>query len=430
MRRTLWIAPWLALALAAAAPLARAEEPPQAVAPPRLAFDEAVRRALARNPSAAIAQQDVRKAEALVEQARAASLPTLTGNGVYTHLDDDRQFSGRVILSQNQLSANLTLTVPIVAPKAWMQWSHASDAADLARMGATDVRRQLAVAAGRSYLAVVAQKRVLQAAEHALATAKAQREFASARVAGGVGNRIEEVRAMQEQATADARVKNALTALDKAREALGVVVGEEGPVDSSDDVALKDLPTLSGALDEARVRRSDVRAAEVRERAAERVVRDDWTDYMPLLTGNLQPFYQEPATLTQPKTGWQVQLVLTLPLYDGGLRYGQEREREANAASARAQVDAALRQARSEVRAAFLAVQRADQALESARDAAKLASEALDLATTAYRAGATTNLEVVDAARRAHEAATAAAVAEDASRQARLDLLAACGRFP
>jgi outer membrane protein TolC len=39
-------------------------------------------------------------------------------------------------------------------------------------------------------------------------------------------------------------------------------------------------------------------------------------------------------------------------------------------------------------------------------------------------------LEVIDAERQARDAETLAAVAEDAARQARLDMLAASGRFP
>ena len=55
---------------------------------------------------------------------------------------------------------------------------------------------------------------------------------------------------------------------------------------------------------------------------------------------------------------------------------------------------------------------------------------ALRLSELAYRAGATSNLEVIDAERASRDADTAAAIAEDAARQARLDLLAASGRFP
>ena len=62
--------------------------------------------------------------------------------------------------------------------------------------------------------------------------------------------------------------------------------------------------------------------------------------------------------------------------------------------------------------------------------AARLANEALRLATLAYIAGATTNLEVIDAERQARDAETQEEVAADNARQAQLDLLAASGRFP
>jgi outer membrane protein TolC len=134
--------------------------------------------------------------------------------------------------------------------------------------------------------------------------------------------------------------------------------------------------------------------------------------------------------LVQPLTGWQAQLLLTIPLYDGGLRYGLAAEREALSNEARTQYEALVRQARSDVRVAFESVKRAEAALVAATHAAQLAKSALDLATVAYQAGATTNLEVIDAERRARDAETAAAVAEDNARQARVDLLAASGRFP
>ena len=165
-------------------------------------------------------------------------------------------------------------------------------------------------------------------------------------------------------------------------------------------------------------------------RESRRVLRDSYADYLPLLSAVLEPFYTEPATVTQPHTGWQAQLVLTLPLFDGGARYGLQRERSALYAESKAQLEGLLREARSEVRTAFEEVRRADEGLSSARQAAKLAREALEMTSLAYREGATNDLEVVDAERRARDADTAALVAEDAARQARIDLLAATGRFP
>src|SRR6185503_910244 len=104
-------------------------------------------------------------------------------------------------------------------------------------------------------------------------------------------------------------------------------------------------------------------------------------------------------TLVQPLTGWQAQLILSVPIYDGGLRYGLQRERKAAADEARAAVEGSLRQARADVRTAFEEMRRADESLAAAQKAAVLTHQALDLANLAYKSGAATNLEVTDAQR-------------------------------
>jgi outer membrane protein TolC len=405
------------------------EAAPRPASAQKLSFEEAMQRAMARNPTIEVAVEELRRADALVRQARATWFPTLNANGTYTRIDADRVLSGRVIQGVDSLNANLTLTVPLIAPRQWMATNRAKESRELTRMTLTDTRRQLALSAGRAYLTVIGQRRVLESSEHARDTARAHEEFAKARLLGGVGNRLDAVRAARERASAEAKVENQTIALTRAQEALGVLVGESGAVDAH-DTALGAPPSLAVALGEAESKRSDVAVSKERVEYARRTVRDSYADYLPVLSGVFQPFYQNPATLTLPTTGWQAQLLLTLPLYDGGLRYGLKQERDVLHEQAKSRLDAALRQARSEVRIAFEAVQRADEGLSRAREASKLAQEGLELAQLAYRAGATSNLEVIDAERSARDAETDAAVAEDTARQARLDLLAAAGRFP
>ena len=390
----------------------------------------AVKLALSRNPSVAVATEDIRRAEAVVREVRAAFLPTLTGNAAYTRLDSDRGANGVVFASASSLSANVTLAVPLLAPRSWAQTSHAGDAVDVARGAEGEVRRQLAIAVGRAYLAVIAQRRTIEANQLARDAAKAHLDFAHARLVGGVGNRLDEVRAAQELASTEAVVQTGFAGLVRAREALAVLVGSDTPVDAEGEPDLGEPAQGAEALDEARARRADVRLLEARVRSAERVERDNWTDYAPAVTGYFQPFYQTPATLAVPQTGWQLQFALVVPLYDGGLRYGLADERKAITAQSRDNLDLTVRQIRSDLRAAQEALRRAMAAQAASRDAGKLAVEAIDLANIAYHAGATTNIEVIDAERRARDAATVAAVAEDGARQARLDLLIAAGRFP
>ena len=397
----------------------------------KLSLEEAVQRALQRSPTVQVAQQEIDRAEGLLREVRSGSFPTLFGNGIYTRLDADRLSStGTVLVPKNQLQANLSLSLPLLAPQRWVQWAHAGENVDVARSSAEDVRRSVAVATARAYLAVFAQHRLVAINELSVTNARDHLAFAKARLDAGTGNRLDVVRAGQEAATAASQVANAQIGLSRAKEALGVLVADEGPVDTVEQVPLPAPPTPEVALQEAQALRRDVKAAEKRLTAARNVLHDSYADYLPLLTGNVQPFVQSSATLTSPTTGWQAALVLSVPFYDGGLRYGQERERSALAAEAKSQLDGLLRQARSEVRVAFDAVQRSDEALLAAEEASRLSREALEITQLAYKEGATNDLEVVDAERRARDADSQALVSEDAARQARVDLLTASGRFP
>lgn len=439
------------IALVAAAAPSRADEPaaapgaPPDRAPPKLAtsgldrraparrvgFREAVRAAMAQNPQIKLAELQVRRAEALVEQARAASLPRVTINATYTRLDADRQIGDRVLQREDALGANLTVALPLVAAGSWAGWYRATGNVRTFEAASADVRRTLGIAAARAWLAVVAQRRALEAQERAIATARAHADFARSRFQGGVGNRLDLVRAEQDVAQSEAQASTVLAALAQSREALGVLLGEAGAVDATDEAP----PELSGparaaSREELLKQRQDLRSLEARVDVAERSSKYGYTDFVPTVSAVATPFYANPATPTTPTTGWSAQLLLSWPLYEGGLRYGQQREREVAVAEAKTALEAGARQAEADGRAATAAVGHADDALAASRRASELAAETLALATTAYRAGASTNIEVLDAERRARDAEALVVVAEDGARRARLDALAAAGAFP
>lgn len=425
--------------------------PEQATVYEKISLTEAVRRALARNPTAMVAAEEVRRSQALLGQARAGSLPSLVLNGSLVRLDGDRVLSSptltsvtvdrnsfvgtpvyganasRIIAGATQEAANLTLNVPLVAPRGWANWSEASMNVATSVANGEDVRRTLATSVARAYLAIISFKRQVDTTLRAVANDRSHYDYTHTRFAGGVGTRVDEVRAAQQLASDESTLSTLYTSLARAREALSVLVADDQPVDTYDDLV---LPTADATADMAIGRRQDVLAARQRTSAAEKIRRESWTDFMPSLNGQFQPFFQYPPSLTTPETGWQAMLLLSFPLIEGGLRHGQLRERDALLAQARAQYDGLLRQTRSDLRVAVEEVRRADEAMRSSNTAAELAHQALDLANLAYHAGATTNIEVIDAERRARDADTAVVVAEDNVRQARLDLLVAAGQFP
>lgn len=391
----------------------------------RMKFEQAVNTALDRNPSAAIAKAEIARAQALIEQTRSASLPTIAANVNYTLLDNDRVIADRIVAAQSQVQVNGVATVPVLQPARWGAWARGKDNVAIAEWTSKDQRRVVAIATARSYLTVLAQQRALLTSEQALTTAKAHADFARQRFTGGVGNRLDLVRAEQELAASEAQLVNTKVALLRSQEALGVLVGVEAPVDADGE------PHWSNTSSEGNADvRADVRAADARVYAARHARKHNWLDFLPTANLAFTPFFQDPPTINNPRLGWQLTANVNWLLYDGGFRYGVHKERRVLERQSVLQLEATERQATSEVRVAKVALQGAIDALTAAKRSTDLMHEALDLANVAYRAGATTNLEVIDAERRARDADIASIVAEDAARQAKLELLSSQGLFP
>ena len=391
----------------------------------RVRLAEVVARAMASNPTVGVAAAELERARAIVREVRAASLPTLGASATYTRIEGDRVIGGTVIVPANQVQTSFLVTAPLFAPSRWVQVSHARDAVDVSRLSLVEARREIGVAAARTFLAIVAQHRALEVIDRACEAARAHLTFTHARYAGGVGNRLDEARAAQELASDESQRASTRLQLVQLEEALGVLAGGDAPLDTEADV---ELPRDDAPAELSR--RPDLRLLERRLEAAEIIERDGWADYMPSLVATFQPMLQVPATPSLPEYAYTGLLTMAWPIFDGGLRYAQRQERAALVGEARLNLSGLTRQARSEERTALAEVDGETTVLGAAREAARLAAEQLALTSEAYRAGATTNIEVIDAERRARDADTAVVVAEDRAREAALDLLIARGRFP
>jgi outer membrane protein TolC len=210
---------------------------------------------------------------------------------------------------------------------------------------------------------------------------------------------------------------------------LGVLLGADGPIDASAEPAFE-VVTTSPSDTQWLQQRTDVKLFSAQIDAADRIYRDSWRDWVPTATVGFEPQLVTPAGLFQPSRTWRGFLAFTVPLFDGGARRATRRQREIDVGTARIQLTDVELRARAEQRTAEAAVDINERGLAHARQAAQHAAEVLRITDVAFRAGATTNIELIDAQRRARDADAAVAQAEDRVRQARLDLLVAVGRFP
>jgi outer membrane protein TolC len=391
----------------------------------RITFDEAIRRATTNNPTIQQAAAGILRAEALLQQVTSRTRPSLDASVGLDVIDPVTSFDGTNITPRAQSATSATFRAPIWTPLAWAQRVQAADQVIVAQSTVADVRRQLAVATADAYLAVIVQRRGLELNERARDAARAHFDFANQRFEGGLGSRLNMLRAQQELSSDEARVEDAQLAVRRAQEALGVLVVADGPVDASAEPVF-DVPQDGSPLD----LRTDIRLIAARQSAAERVLADSWKDRLPSLTALFTPVYTAPSGLFAPSRSLRGSVLFSVSLFDSGLRTAQRLERSALLDSVRAERAGLERQVSSEVRTAREAVRLTERAVERARAAASQSEEVLRITDIAFREGATTNIEVIDAQRRARDAATTTAIAEDALRRARLELLVATGRFP
>ena len=394
----------------------------------RLTFDEAIRRAIEKNPNVAEASQAILRAENLLRQAKTVRQPTVNATVTTTMLDTARGFDDFVTQPRAQTFVGAVVSYPVLAASRWAERAQAEDQIRVARLGVVETRRQIAMATAQAYLGIIAEQRQVEVNERARENAVAHVDYARARVQGGVGSRLNELRAAQELATDEVLLERSRLALHNAQEALGVLVAADGPVDAAAEPALE---VVAVPPDEAWLpQRADVQLITAQINAADRVYRDSWRDWVPSATAAFEPQALAPAGLFAPSRSWRALVFVDVPLFDAGNRRIAKREREIAVETSRIQLTDVELRARAELRSAQAGLEHSERALQLARVGAQHAAEVLRITDIAFREGATTNIELIDAQRSARDADTAVAQAEDRLRQSRLDLLIALGRFP
>jgi outer membrane protein len=402
---------------------------PAAQALETVTFEDAVQRAVRNHPTVQRAAAGILRAEAILQQVRARSLPLVDATFSANVIDPVTEFSGTSINPRTQTVTAAGVSVPLLTPVRWAERNQAADEVLVSVRAADEARRAVAVAAGEAYLAIIGLRRVLELNQLARENANAHFEYANQRYLGGIGSRLNALRAQLEVSGDDTRVEAARLAIRRAQEALGVLIAADGPVDAAGEPAL-DVPPLAVPDPQLAVDRQDIQVIVARQSAAERRAADAWKDYLPSVTGLFTPTVLAPAGLFANPRSWRASVLFTVPVFEAGGRRGQARERQALVDMVRAERLNAERQAASEIRTAREAVASTERALQFARTAAQQANEVVQITDVAFREGATTNIEVIDAQRRARDAETAAAIAEDAVRRARFEVLVATGRFP
>ncbi len=396
---------------------------------------EAYRLASTQSLDLEIARRNHERADALVTQSWSALKPSVVGTGTYTLRDEatTRTFPGPTpttitITPRDSFGASLVVTQPLVEPAAWLGIPNAQDSREAAALDVEAARQQIVLLTARTYWSVVTARRVLEVNRQLEGVANANLRAAQARLEAGTGLAIDVTRAQIDVQVAQRQIAMASAAQADAQEALGLVLGISEPIDAVDPG--DQPPAVPGVDAAASDSRPDVRSAAVQQGVADRAVDAAWWSLAPTLDAQWIGTWTDSVGAFGRETQWQIVGTLTVPFYDGGYRYGVIAQREAEAAQARVVADRLSRQARNELSSARRAVETQRVAVETAMRQVDLARQALAQAQAAYEAGASTNLEVIQAQQSVRDAEVTLAIGRADWQIAVVRLLVASGHAP
>ena len=389
----------------------------------------------ARSIDLRIALDQVNAAQGQWRIALAALLPTVNGTVSFTHqfiTKTSSQVAGvapdgtptfRTVSSpqsdifQFGLSANLTL----VNARSIYALGTASQSEDVARMSLADRRRVVLLGAASAALAVMTATHVEELARVGLRSSLERLELTRRREKLGVGTQLDVVRALQDIDAAKKQVVTSRESLRQAREAFGLTLGVTEGVGVSvgaSDVLGAIVSRCRGvqAIDD----RADVAAAILQTSVARRGGTDVWLQFLTTLSLSTTASTTTADVGAAPGGTWSLQALLSVPIWDGGARYGQLRITEANADIAAQNVEALRRSITLQRTQTERAVSVATESRAVAQTSRDHAAEVDRLTRIAYQNGQGTSIDLVIAATALRQAEIDLALADFSLEQATL----------
>jgi outer membrane protein TolC len=436
--------------------LARAEPPrPSLVEDPMLqppppatrvvsSWGEAIAVVRERSSELRIAYTEIERAAGQSRVALAGLLPSVNGTGVITRNLTNKYAPQTPIcdallgtcsnsvsdqaLPPTAVDGSITLTQPLVDLRAWYAYGTAKLAANVARLEVDAQKRAILVDVASAIVAVVTAERVAELSRSGLRLALERLTLAEQRKTLGGGTRLDALRVRQDVAEARVTVLAADDALKQSREAVGLALGIPGEVGVAPGVSLDGI--------EASIRtscklvgfeeRPDIAAARGRQLVAARVRGDVHRQFLPRLMG--QSLLAATALRVEPNPVWNVQAVLSVPIWDGGARYGLLQMADAEAERADQKLVVVTRNAEVEIARAHRAVSTAEARQAMYTESRAAAVESDELTNAAFQTGLGTSVELVLSSARRREAEINVAVGEFDVVHARIAKLVAHAR--
>ena len=396
-----------------------------------LTLEDAIRSALDHNERSAQASLRIDAAEGSVIRARAAFLPSINIGGS-SSVSDQRASRGQDVLST---TGNATLTQPLINPSTWPQYSQQKKLQHAEESGSLQDKRTLGFDTARAYIQAIAAEQALAAAKSRHDLAKANFDVTRARAEAQLASSNDVTRATIDLSTSAQSESTQTGSLKRAYLSLAFLVGAEvtGPLQAPDGLTSTTQLLATGVdklLQQMVDKRADLQELRFRANAADASAAEPYYRLFPTLNAQAGIRATPGQPTGQSLTETTVTLNLNWAFFDGGARYGDLRQRRAQAETAKLATKLQERSAVITVKQALASFEAAKGAFEFASAAVVAADRSIEETQVLYQQGLARAIELTNANGQRFDSEIARVSAKLQLEQACFDLRAALGLNP
>ena len=370
----------------------------------RLTLRSCIDLAIKNQPTIIAAQENVNAGQGRITQATSPYLPQVTASTGYaeTHalggaLGDSISKSYTTTLSVNQMIYD---------------FGRSGNTLDAARLGTRSAERdtdrvvnEVILNVKQSYYALLAAGKLMLVAQKTLEQAESHLRQAEAFFRVGSKPRFDVTRAEVEVNSAKLGLINAKNSVRLRTIGLFNAMG----IDPEKEIEIDDIlsapaviPPMEQALAESVRTRPEMLKTEADIEAARAKVKAEESNYLPTLSANgAYNWAHGTAEMGTFKgdilNSWNAGVMLSVPLFEGGLTKGKVREAKANLRAVEAQGDTFRQAIIIELNQAYADIESATSRIAVSEISLKKARENLELAQGRYEAGVGPYIEVTDA---------------------------------
>jgi len=380
--------------------------------PNKLTLQNCIETALKNQPAIRSARENVNAGEGRVAQAASPYLPQVRASTGYSESHSLGGAFGDSITKSYTTSLSVDQTL--------YDFGRTGNALDAARLGTRSLEfdeqrvvRETVLNVKQAYYAVLAAKQLVLVAQKTLEQAESHFKQAEAFFQSGSKPRFDVTRTEVEVNNAKLGMINAQNSVRLRTIGLYNAMG----IDPERDIDIEDIlsspiviPPMEQALADAVKNRPEILKAEADIQAAQARVKAAESNHFPTLSVNgaynwtprgtqqMGPFMGNPNPVTVDiQNSWNAGILLSLPLFEGGLTKGRVSEARANLHSFEAQGRSYRQSILIELNQAYADIESASARIAVMESSVKKAQESLELAQGRYEAGVGPYIEVTDA---------------------------------